>query len=228
MLTIACPSCKNYMQIDGIEENTEWECPSCGAAFLVRGSADHPSFLIMQNATKQLSARENRRPNRLRSQAILKSKMKCTSTRSSDWQRGKVPAMFAGKSSRQGTSRHKPTGSCRPRCDFSVSTKHKRSSKPAPTRLRARETWRSAASFAWSALSSPWDPWRWLMEPAAALFLRGAPSCVARFSSSGDSCNPRALNLQGRGRGLYPDPGELPAIVVLLPIQCSMGSIARV
>jgi cation transport ATPase/DNA-directed RNA polymerase subunit RPC12/RpoP len=56
MITIACPSCKKNMQIDGIEESTEWECPNCGCAFLVRGSANNPSFLITQNATQQSNA----------------------------------------------------------------------------------------------------------------------------------------------------------------------------
>src|SRR5438105_3263140 len=56
MVPIACPSCKNHMQIDAIEENTEWECPNCGSAFLVRGSANNPLFLITQNATQHLNA----------------------------------------------------------------------------------------------------------------------------------------------------------------------------
>jgi hypothetical protein len=37
MLAVVCPTCKNSMQIDEQEPDTEWECPSCETVFRVKG-----------------------------------------------------------------------------------------------------------------------------------------------------------------------------------------------
>jgi uncharacterized protein YbjQ (UPF0145 family) len=40
MITISCPDCKQPMEIEDDDSNTEWECPNCEAAFLVQRSDD--------------------------------------------------------------------------------------------------------------------------------------------------------------------------------------------
>ncbi len=52
MTPVTCPSCKKPMEIDVNEPNTEWECPTCGAAFLIRpNSAGTLEYMITQSAT---------------------------------------------------------------------------------------------------------------------------------------------------------------------------------
>lgn len=59
MLTIACPVCQSNMEIDEAERNTEWECPSCGGAFLVqRDDAGQLKLVIIQEATTHFASKE--------------------------------------------------------------------------------------------------------------------------------------------------------------------------
>jgi predicted RNA-binding Zn-ribbon protein involved in translation (DUF1610 family) len=57
MMAVACTSCKKSMQIDETEANTEWECPTCGSAFLVQGTtAGGLEVSVTQAATKNAVA----------------------------------------------------------------------------------------------------------------------------------------------------------------------------
>jgi hypothetical protein len=49
MITITCPACHLPMDIEDNDLNTEWECPTCEAAFRVQKSADaRPQFSITE------------------------------------------------------------------------------------------------------------------------------------------------------------------------------------
>ena len=49
MTTVSCPSCTRPMEIEADEHNTEWECPTCEASFLMkRNDAGTPQFVITE------------------------------------------------------------------------------------------------------------------------------------------------------------------------------------
>ncbi len=47
MIAMACPTCTEPMQVDENEANIEWECPSCEAAFVIRGVAGGEIHYVM-------------------------------------------------------------------------------------------------------------------------------------------------------------------------------------
>src|SRR5262249_55868361 len=52
-ITVPCPSCNIPMEIENNEPDTEWECPACGAAFLVEKNAKGKlRFSITEAATR--------------------------------------------------------------------------------------------------------------------------------------------------------------------------------
>ncbi len=58
MISVACPSCELFMDIEENEPNTEWECPTCGAAFLVEENNDQTLRLVVTEAGARTPAPE--------------------------------------------------------------------------------------------------------------------------------------------------------------------------
>jgi hypothetical protein len=52
MITVSCPACKLPMEIEDNDTNTEWECPTCAAAFVVQQSGDGNLQLILTEPGK--------------------------------------------------------------------------------------------------------------------------------------------------------------------------------
>src|ERR1043165_2984663 len=63
MITVLCPSCNRPMGIEANEASTEWECPTCAAAFLVeKGSGGGLECVITEPGKRPAATQFSSKP----------------------------------------------------------------------------------------------------------------------------------------------------------------------